>query len=201
MPETSYSDNSQSFSVTASSTTVGNLTYSVAQIRDAHGINNIPDFGSETPDGTGQTIAIVDDYNDPTIFSDLDGFDEAMNLSSNTSPTLYQAYGPASSILTVYNMDGTNITDEIADSGTDGVPPVDPTGDWENETTLDVEWAHAIARRPYRFGRMRLHVGISRRICRRCHRRRIAGSDRGFDELEPGRRTFSSSDGAAGIGL
>ena len=145
VPESSYSDNSQSFSVTASSTTVGNLTYSVSQIRDAYGINNIPDFGSETPDGTGQTIAIVDNYNDPTIFSDLDGFDEAMNLSNNTSPTLYQAYGPASSILTVYNMDGTNITDEIADSGTDGVPPVDPTGDWENEITLDVEWAHAIA--------------------------------------------------------
>ena len=82
---------------------VGALSYTVSQIRAAYGINSIPDFGSATADGSGQTIAIVDAFNDPSIITDLDGFDEAMNLTTNSSPTLYQQYGPASSILTVYN--------------------------------------------------------------------------------------------------
>jgi subtilase family serine protease len=42
-----------------------------AQIRDYYGINSIPAFQSNgssvTADGTGQTIAIIDPYNDPDI--------------------------------------------------------------------------------------------------------------------------------------
>ena len=38
-------------------------------------------------------------------------------MSGNSSPTLYQQYGPASSILTVYNQEGANITSQIGDSG------------------------------------------------------------------------------------
>jgi subtilase family serine protease len=45
----------------------------------------------------------------------------------------------------VYNQSGTNITANIANSGSNGVPAEDPTGHWEGEETLDVEWAHAIA--------------------------------------------------------
>ena len=145
MPETTYADNTMSFTFNAASPAVGSLSYTVSQIRTAYGINSIPDFGSATADGSGQTIAIVDAYNDPTILTDLDGFDEAMNLSTNSSPTLYQQYGPASSFLTVFNQTGTNITSEIGNSGVGAVPPVDPTGSWEGEETLDVEWAHAIA--------------------------------------------------------
>ena len=80
----------------------------------AYGINSIPNFGSATADGSGQTIAIVDAGNDPSIITDLDGFDQAMSLTTNSSETLYQQYGPASSILTVYNQSGTNITAHIA---------------------------------------------------------------------------------------
>ncbi len=144
VPETSYADNTISFNFTASLPTVNYLTYSVSQIRAAYRIDDIPDFDGETPDGTGQTIGIVDAFNDPSIITDLDGFDEAMNMTTNTSPTLYQAYGPATSILTVFNQDGTNITNDIADSGEDGVPGFDD-GSWQLEETLDVEWAHAIA--------------------------------------------------------
>lgn len=121
------------------------MSYTVVQIRNAYGINSIPNFGTATADGTGQTIALVDAGNEPTILSDLDGFDQAMNLSSNSSPTIYQQYGPASSFVNVFNQSGTNITANIADSGSDGVPAEDPTGHWEGEETLDVEWAHAIA--------------------------------------------------------
>jgi subtilase family serine protease len=140
--ESSYADNTISFSFDAAE----NLSYTVSQIRDAYGINSIPNFGSATADGSGQTIAIVDAYDDPMIRTDLDGFDQAMHLSTNLSPTLYQQYGPASSILTVFNQAGTNITNEINNGGVDGVPQPPPSGtNWNGEETLDVEWAHAIA--------------------------------------------------------
>ena len=45
----------------------------------------------------------------------------------------------------MYNQSGTNITALIADSGNNGVPAEDPTGHWEAEEELDVEWAHAMA--------------------------------------------------------
>jgi len=126
---------------------VAYLSYTVSQIRTAYSINLIPGYGGTTADGSGETIALVDSFNALVIFADLDGFDRAMHLGSNSSPTLYQQYGPASSILTVYNMSGQNITADIADSGntSKGVPPMDPSGGWEAEETLDVEWAHAIA--------------------------------------------------------
>jgi hypothetical protein len=120
-------------------------SYTVDQIRAAYGINSIPNFGSAAADGTGQTIAIVDADNDPSIFTDLDGFDAGMVLSTGASKTLYAQYGAASSFLTVYNQAGTNITSLIASSGSGGVPALDPTGSWESEETLDIEWAHAIA--------------------------------------------------------
>jgi hypothetical protein len=140
-----YSYNTLSFTFNAVSPSVSGVSYSAAQIRAAYGINSIPNFGSATADGTGQTIAIVDAYNDPSIITDLDGFDQAMTLTTNSTQTLFQQYGAAASILTVYNQSGTNITANIANSGRGGVPTEDPTGDWEGEETLDVEWAHAIA--------------------------------------------------------
>ena len=43
--------------------TAGTVAYTPAQIRTAYGINNL------SLDGTGQTIAIVDAYDDPTSTS------------------------------------------------------------------------------------------------------------------------------------
>jgi hypothetical protein len=143
--ETSYTDNTMSFTFNAVSPVVGTLSYTVAQIRAAYGINSIPKFGSAAADGSGQTIALDEAGNDPNILTDLDGFDQAMSLMINAGQTLYQQYGPASSFVTVYNQSGVNITATIATSGSNGVPAEDPTGQWEGEETLDVEWAHAMA--------------------------------------------------------
>ncbi len=103
-----------------------------AQIRTAYGINNV------LLDGTGQTIAIVDAYDDPAIALALDTFDTQFGLTSN-GPTLYQEYGPAAAFLTVVNQSGQ----------TTSLPTTDPSGtgsdNWEVEAALDVEWAHAIA--------------------------------------------------------
>ena len=112
---------------------------------DLHSIRNQPDsqFPWRPGPGAGQTIAIVDEYNDPDILSDLNGFDKAMHVTTNASPTFYQRYGPASAILTVYNQYGKNITRDIAESGNQkkGVPTVPPSDgfDWQSEETIDVE--------------------------------------------------------------
>ncbi len=114
------------------SSPAGTVAYTPAQIRAAYGINNL------TLDGTGETIAIVDAYDDPAIYPALDAFDTQFGLTS-AGATLYQQYGPASSFLTVLNQNGQ----------TTSLPGIDPNGagtdNWEAEEALDVEWAHAIA--------------------------------------------------------
>jgi Bacterial Ig-like domain (group 3)/MBG domain (YGX type) len=110
----------------------GTHPYTPAQIRAAYGSNSLSE------DGTGQTIAIVDAYNDPDIGIALDTFDSQFGLTSN-GQTLYQQYGPAASFLTVLNQSGQPTS----------LPATDPSGpgtdNWEVEEALDVEWAHAIA--------------------------------------------------------
>jgi uncharacterized repeat protein (TIGR01451 family) len=108
------------------------LAYTPAQIRTAYGINNL------SLDGSGQTVAIVDAYDDPAIAQSLDIYDNQFGLTSS-GPTLYQQYGPASSFLTVLNQNGQMSS----------LPATDPNGpgtsNWEVEEALDVEWVHAMA--------------------------------------------------------
>ena len=110
----------------------GGLAYTPSQIRDAYGINGL------SLDGTGQTIAIVDAYDDPNIFDSLDAFDQQFSLT-DSGPTLFNQYGPAASFLTVLNPNGQSSP----------LPATDPTGagndNWEVEEALDVEWIHSIA--------------------------------------------------------
>ena len=110
----------------------GTVAYTPAQIRDAYGLSAL------ALDGTGQTIAIADAYDDPSIFQSLDAFDAQFSLTNN-GPTFYDQYGPASSFLTVLNQNGQATS----------LPSTDPNGpgtdNWEVEEALDVEWAHAIA--------------------------------------------------------
>jgi subtilase family serine protease len=114
--------------VLAGSSTPSGIT--PAQIRTAYGINNIQ-FGSVPGDGTGQTIAIVVPYGDPSIFEDVDGFDKQFG-GTTTGPTLYDQYGPAKNFLTVLNQSG------------QPTPPPSPNST-RLEEAMDVEWAHAIA--------------------------------------------------------
>jgi subtilase family serine protease len=78
------------------------------------------DFPSNL-DGRGQTILIVDPYGSPDIQQDLANFDATFNL-------------PAPPSFTIINARGTGATDG---SGA--------LSDWQSETTLDVEYAHAMA--------------------------------------------------------
>ncbi|HEY7155552.1 MAG TPA: S53 family peptidase [Gemmataceae bacterium] len=92
--------------------------FSPQQIRQAYGFNGITFNGGIPGDGRGQTIAIVDAYNQPNIANDLSVFD--------------QTYGLPAANLTVVNQ-----------SGGSSLPPAD--SGWGLEISLDVEWAHAMA--------------------------------------------------------
>ena len=94
--------------------------YTAAQIRAAYGFSNLS-FGSTAADGRGQTIAIIDAYNDPNITSDLAAFDAGMGLAA---PPSFRV---------------------VNESGGTSLPSTDPSQGWEGEEALDVEWAHAIA--------------------------------------------------------
>ena len=106
------------FSKAAAGSTGGG--YTPAEIRTAYGFSNVS-FGSTTANGAGQTIAIVDAYNDPNIASDLATFDAQFGIAAPPSLKVVNQSG------------GTNL------------PGTDSSGGWEVEEALDVEWAHAIA--------------------------------------------------------
>ncbi len=93
--------------------------FAPSQISQAYGFNQIS-FNGVAGNGSGQTIAIVDAYDDPNINSDLQTFDAQFGLPNPT--------------FTVLNQNG----------GT-SLPGSDSTGGWEVEESLDVEWAHAMA--------------------------------------------------------
>ena len=93
--------------------------YTPAQLQEAYGFNNIS-FKGLAGVGSGETIAIIDAYDDPNIQSDLNTFDTQFGL-------------PATTVTRVNETGGTNY------------PASDRTGGWETEESLDVEWAHAMA--------------------------------------------------------
>ncbi len=98
----------------------GTSAYSPAQIRAAYGVDKL------SLDGTGETIAIVDAYDDPSIRQALDAFDSQFGLTA-AGPSLYDQDGPASSFLTVLNQYGQATS----------LPSTDPSGpggdNWEVE--------------------------------------------------------------------
>jgi subtilase family serine protease len=89
-------------------------------MRRAYGLNGLIDSGLV---GAGQTIVIIDSYGSPTIKADLHTFDEGYGLPDPPSFTVLAPLGEVPWNPTLY--------------------PDQPG--WAGETTLDVEWAHAMA--------------------------------------------------------
>jgi uncharacterized protein (DUF2141 family) len=98
-----------------------------SQVRHAYRLDQIS-FGNITGDGTGQTIAIVDAYDNPGFVSsndqnftnsDLHDFDQQFGIADPPSFTKIDQLGGS-------NYPGTSF-------------------DWSLETALDVEWIHAMA--------------------------------------------------------
>jgi subtilase family serine protease len=99
--------------------TVGFVCYSPQEMRTAYGLNNLINAGMV---GAGQTIILIESFGSPTIADDLRTFDADYGLPD---PPSLRVLAPL------------------------GTVPFDPTSSdqvgWAFETTLDVEWAHAIA--------------------------------------------------------
>lgn len=65
-----------------------------SQVRTLYGFDQVNfSNGTVAADGTGQTIAIVDAYFDPTIASDLAFFDRAFSLNAPPSFTILNQTG------------------------------------------------------------------------------------------------------------
>ena len=93
----------------------GLACYTPALIRTAY---NVP----SAFDGTGQTIVIIDAYGSPTVRSDLHTFDLAFGLPDPELNIIYPGGAPVYNPLQHHNETS-----------------------WAEETSLDVQWAHAIA--------------------------------------------------------
>ncbi len=94
--------------------------FSPGQISQAYGFNQITfNNGTVKGNGAGQTIAIIDAYNQPDIASDLQTFDSTYGLAAPPSFSVVNQNGGSS------------------------LPASDQN--WGLEISLDVEWAHATA--------------------------------------------------------
>ncbi len=111
------------------STSLGNIVcYSPSFVKKAY------EFPStSTLDGSGQTIVIVDAFGSPTIASDLSLFDTRFGISAPPSFTIFCGNSPTPldpSTCPVVNINVNPRHDEFG---------------WTIETSLDVEYAHAMA--------------------------------------------------------
>lgn len=102
--------------------------YGLVTTTDAPGCD--PNTATVTPTGGSKTIAIVDAYDDPLATLDLTVFSEQFGLP----------------------LPGSNFKVVWANSANSSCPvnygfgvPEDPTGGWEFEESLDIEWSHAMA--------------------------------------------------------
>jgi hypothetical protein len=101
-----------------------NAPFTPAEIDPAYGVSNIS-FNGVSGNGSGQTIAIIDAYNDPNIIADTATFDSYFGLPQ---------FNVGEPTLGVLNQTG----------GT-SLPANATPGGWDVEESLDVQWAHAIA--------------------------------------------------------
>ncbi len=119
-PDAIYLRSASETASAATTTSVSVQGYTPAEVRTAYGFTSATfSGGTVAADGSGQTIAIVDAYNDPNIREDLAVFDAEFNLAAPANFSVVNQTG------------GTNL------------PTTDAS--WAGEIALDVEWAHAIA--------------------------------------------------------
>ena len=100
-------------------------------------MQNQYDFGpayAKGDTGAGQTIVIFDSFGSPTIASDLAAFDSAYGLPDPPSLKVYQPEGHV-----VYGYQGASPAAVAANKN------LQTQIGWGYETTLDVEYAHAMA--------------------------------------------------------
>ena len=110
----------------------GIACYQAFQLQKAYNLAPLFDNGIE---GQGETIVVVDAFGSPSIGSDLKTFDSQMGLPN---PPSFKVITPEGPITTTAK----NCTSKFSPTGPDTCS--DYYG-WTDETSLDVEWSHAMA--------------------------------------------------------
>lgn len=123
-PKATYTGNRYGANIT--NTNPPNLPpcgYDAAEMQTAYGLNSVYKQGLR---GAGQTIVIVDAYGSNTILQDANLFSQLNGLPKLVPGKNFQIIQP---------------TGPVTCTATNGCI----SGNWQYETTLDVEWAHAMA--------------------------------------------------------
>jgi subtilase family serine protease len=121
-PLATYFGNRYGADITSGPPNLPPCGYDAAELQQAYGLNHLY---NKSLDGTGQTIMIVDAYGSNTIVDDANLFSSLNGLPALT-PSNFAIFTPNGSATC---------------TATNGCI----AGNWQFETTLDVEWAHAIA--------------------------------------------------------
>lgn len=121
-PMATYFGNRYGADITNGPPNLPSCGYDAAELQHAYGLNHLY---NRNLDGTGQTIMIVDAFGSNTILDDANLFSSLNGLPALT-PSNFTIFTPNGSATCT------------AKNGC-------ITGSWQFETTLDVEWAHAIA--------------------------------------------------------
>jgi subtilase family serine protease len=124
LPSATYTGNRYGADITNGPPNLPSCGYDAAEMHKAYGLNPLYLHGLN---GTGQTIVIVDAFGSNTIRSDANLFSKLNSLPALTSSNFH-----------IFRPNGTATC-----TSTNGCI----SGNWQFETTLDVEWAHAIAPR------------------------------------------------------
>lgn len=104
--------------------------YNPSEFMEAYGIDRLHRMGLT---GKGQTIILLDSLGSPTMQADLDKFSDTFGLPRKAIHFIY----PDGIYLNSLSMPDPKDPSRL-------VPDADKIG-WAEETTLDLEWAHAIA--------------------------------------------------------
>jgi subtilase family serine protease len=121
-PSASYFGNRYGAPITSPEPNLPPCGYDAAELQTAYGLNPLYNKGLT---GAGQTIVIVDAFGSNTIVADANLFSELNGLPALT-PSNFAIFTPNGSATC---------------TATNGCI----SGNWQFETSLDVEWAHSIA--------------------------------------------------------
>lgn len=114
----------------AGSSSPPSAAFSPSTILNAYGFNQVTfSNGTVQGNGAGQTIALVDAYNDPNITTDLAAFDSQFGIAAPPS----------------FKVEGENGSSQLPSNPTPSTNTNTDANDWSLEISLDVEWAHALA--------------------------------------------------------
>ena len=121
-PKAIYAGNRYGANINSPAPNLPSCGYDAAEMQKAYGLNKAYKNGL---DGTGQTIVIVDAFGSNTILDDANLFSQLNGLPQLTDANfaIFTPTGPTTC------------------TATNGCI----SGNWQYETTLDVEWAHAMA--------------------------------------------------------